>query len=127
MAVGLGAIVGPSQVGARVVEMMAGRITIRSGRWWVDGLGGGRYLNVIFRLSSLRRRGRIVRRRKWHSFHRSWDFAARAVRTVAIPGTDGPSRPADINIDGSVSFRWSNCFPHGGPNLLFRFESLLGL
>ena len=83
----------------------------------VNNLSNGGYLNAPFRLSSLRRRDRNIRRRKWHRIHCSWNFAARAVWTVAISGTDGPSRAADPNLNGSIAFRGSNCFPTWRPEL----------
>ena len=83
----------------------------------VNNLSNGGYLNAPFRLSRLRRCDRTIRCREWHWLHRSWNSAARVVRTVAIPGTDGPSRPADSNVNGDVAFRGSNCVSTWGPEL----------
>jgi MFS family permease len=109
-AVGLGAIVGPSQVGARIVEMLAGR---RYHPIWTMVASavlvaiGTELLYADFPAYSVAYRA--VWCREWPWICRSGHSGARAVWIVPVPDADGAPCAADSNVDGAISIPGSDC------------------
>lgn len=86
MSVGIGMIIGPSQVGARLVEMLAGR---RYSPIWIGSSGRGRGGDAARRFSAGSRHDCIVRSRQRRRVERPRHGPINTVRPRAIFGLDG--------------------------------------
>ncbi|WP_233713231.1 MFS transporter [Amaricoccus solimangrovi] len=110
-AVGLGALVGPAQVGARVIEMAAGG---RHHPIWTLGAAAALIaagLTLLWSGAGLVAGGADRRwRGQRHLVDRTRGPAAGAVRARRLPGADGPARSAEPRGPGRRADTWG-----GGP------------
>jgi MFS family permease len=110
VAVGLGAIVGPSQVGAPYG---------RDADWStlppnldddiIRSSSSGRYSAVVCGLSNLLRRCCTVWRREWTWIYRSRHFGVGVVWIIPVLGADGAPRTPDFNVNGSIAISSRDC------------------